>query len=488
MARKSAAAQTREPKDSPLPEVLVSPTDAPVSQRAAYWLDLLQKPEELRAAITADEFFRMIAQFPEAFWDRFSIYLYRRPVDDLMVKNPPRSAASTKRGNYLPGGVFHQAIDEEFVARRYGGGKYTAYLKLDNDETVKEHTFSIDGPPKVLPGQTVEIDGKPVQVSGAQPSASAQPTDQTDIARVIDASSKANESNMELLVHGTKAVIDMVKENSTQPVAAAQNPVEQLVQLATAIKALTPPPAVPQPDPLRDKLMEILLARFAAPQDAAEPQTPISETLATVRELKEVLPELLGKATKAAADSTPVWVTPLIQIGQTLIGQLPAIMAQAARNRALEFERMVFLRNAKPNDPIPPKLLTEAAPAQPAAPTLTQSQPMDPQSVVTGIVTMICNGFDHNPKQGYETAAAIAYAYADPIESLGFSKTLGSAAEVDKFVASLPVLQQRSTDARWAMFREDFLNYTTDRWGDEEGEEEPASNAAPAKPGPVPAA
>jgi len=91
---------------------------------------------------------------------------------------------------------------------------------------------------------------------------------------------------------------------------------------------------------------------------------------------------------------------------------------------------------------------------------------------------MICHGFDRDPRQGYETAAAIAFNFADAIESLGLDRTLGSEIEVDKFVAGLPVLQTRSQDARWAMFRRDFLNYTTDRWGtdDEETADDEASH------------
>ena len=478
MARKSAAAVATAPEFVFDPDNLQPPSQVRPEHKEQYWTAILESIDLLRAACATEEFFPLLKEIPKALWERrFFVYLYRQWPK---VKNADKDKYIDK---------YPRPIDEGEVKEEHGGGTYLAYLNLDGKEQLKQITFAIDGPPKFKPGQVlVDNAGNPLPPVVAQPT-----TEQSDLARVIETTSAASKLGMEMLTHASKSSIDMVTERAAAATSTVQvNPVDQIVQLATALKALMPAPAPADPA-MAEVMKQIVQRAFREPAENPEPQTPISETLATVRELKEVLPDLLGKATKAAADSTPPWVAPLLQIGQTLIQQFPAIMAQAAKNRALEFERMMFLRNAKPNEPIPEKLLTAAEPAPPAQPTiqhLAQPQPTDPQSVVTGIIQMICHGFDRDPRQGYETAAAIAYAYSDPIESLGFSKTLGSAAEVDKFVAGLPELQRRSQDARWPMFREDFLNYTTDRWGEDEDEDEPVktNSAAVGTAGPQPVA
>jgi hypothetical protein len=91
------------------------------------------------------------------------------------------------------------------------------------------------------------------------------------------------------------------------------------------------------------------------------------------------------------------------------------------------------------------------------------------------MIQMICGGFDKDSRSGFETAAAISYHFADVIESMGIEKTFSNPDEVKKFVAGVPVLAQRSLDARWKAFEHDFLEYTMDRWGDDEPN--PAENS-----------
>ena len=193
MPRKSAT-QTREPAS--LPEVPIPLSEVPESQRGAYQIALIEDPDAMKAALSQEDFFPMLANFPEAWWERMSLYLYRRPDDEgRMVKNEgPRK--------YVPGGVLRQPVDEEFIAKKWGGGKYTLYLKLDSKETLREHTFVIDGTPKVLPGQFVEIDGKPVSVGGATP---PPPTPgQSEATQLMETSSKATEKSMEILADAAK--------------------------------------------------------------------------------------------------------------------------------------------------------------------------------------------------------------------------------------------------------------------------------------------
>jgi hypothetical protein len=468
MPRKSSAAALKEPPS--LPDVAIPLSEVPEHQRAAYELELIDNPEEFRKVVSTEDFFPMIQGFPAAWWgERLSMYLYRHEDDGgLMVKN------AEGEGKYIKP-VIRRAIDRDYVANIAGGGKYQLWLNLSDPETrrsvtIRKYTFRIDGAPLVKPGQVIEVDGKPVSV-GAAPAVAPE---HSDIAKVIDANAHANASSMKMLENAASASIEMVKEQAKSATTAAPSQLDLLTTATKLIELLKP--AAPSVDPVQQELMKAIIARaFREPEEARDaPQTPISETLATVRELKEVLPELVGKATKAAADPAP-WIAPLVQIGQTLVTQIPAIMQQARINRDLEFQRMVFLRNSKPGEAPPQNLLPSApapAPAPAAAPAHASASPpsaADPQAVVQGLITMIADGFDKDPRAGYETAAAIAYHYGDAIESLGFDKTLGNPKEVDKFVAGLPPLAHRAQDARWEMYRHDFLEYTIDRWGDLDG-------------------
>ena len=202
------AAQRQEILSPNLPEVLIPPSDAKEEQRAAYWIELLDNPEELRKATGTTEFFQLLNEFPASLWgDRLSIYVYRLPDDDgMMVKN------ETGARKYIKP-IIRQPINEDWLATKHGGGKYLLYLKLDNKASIKETTVRIDGPPKLQPGQTVEMDGKPVPIGTAAPSAPAEA--RTDVAAVIEASASANKQNMEILAEGSKAAIQFVRDQAS---------------------------------------------------------------------------------------------------------------------------------------------------------------------------------------------------------------------------------------------------------------------------------
>ena len=484
---KRAAQQRTEPAS--LPEVPLPLSEVPEHQRSAYELEVINDPEMFRKILSNENFFEMIAAFPEAWWgDRLSMYLYRHESDDgMMVKNPQGE------GNYIKP-VIRQPVDRDWIANRNGGGKYQLWLNLSSPNpanpaknistTVRKYTFRIDGPPMVKEGQIIEIGGKPVSV-GAAPAAHSS-ADDGAVSKVIDASARANESAMGILAHASETAIDMVKAQATRENAPQVSPVTQIVELAAALKALMPAP--PVADPVQAELMKQIIARaFREPAETEnQPQTPISETLATVRELKEVLPELLGRATKAAAaDVTPVWIAPLIQIGQTFVQALPAIMAQSRATRDLEFKRMIFLRDAKPGQAIPQNLLAEPAPVQPAAQTVEAQPPSTPpgrNEVVQGIVARICNGFDRHRDSGADIAAAISVELGEHIEAFGLERALTDSDEMTRVVMEQPPLAQaiaqRSAHAKWKEFADSFNDYMQDRWGegDDEGDDKEAGH------------
>ena len=118
------AAQRQEILSPNLPEVLIPPSDAKEEQKAAYWIELLDNPEELRKATGTTEFFQLLNEFPASLWgDRLSIYVYRLPDDDgMMVKN------ETGARKYIKP-IIRQPINEDWLATKHGGGKYLLYLK-----------------------------------------------------------------------------------------------------------------------------------------------------------------------------------------------------------------------------------------------------------------------------------------------------------------------------------------------------------------------
>ena len=461
MPRKTATVVVEPPS---LPEVLTSPSKTPESQRDAYWLSLLQTPDDLKAAIAAEDFFTMLQELPDAFWDRLSIYLYRRPDDEgRMVKNAPN-----QRGKYLPGGVLHQSIDEEFVSKKWGGGKYTAYLKLDSKETIREHTFSIDGPPKVLEGQTLEYAGKSNGAAPTPPTSS-----ETALDKVIDANSRANESSMEIVTSASKAAIAMVQD---QAKAAAVPPADPLATVKTLLEIVRP-----QSDPVQQELMKAIIAKAFAPAPAPAPveerETPVEQTLSAIEKLSggKSLAELMLPHSKAATpDPVSSWGPIVSTVGQVALSffeKLPHMMAERTRQLQLELQiRQAGGAPPAPGVPGQPARLPAQTVMPPVAaePSATAAQPLDPHALVQTVVKFICDGFDRDRNEGSEIAATLDVIYGEQMDALGITRMLAKRSEVETFIAGIPELVQRSKDPRWPEFFDDFMANTEHMYGEEE--------------------
>lgn len=478
-----------EPEPATLPEVLISPSNAAPNEKDAYWIALVDNPADFRKAIATEDFWPLLRKMPASLWsdNRLSLYLYRLQDDDgMMIKNPTGAKKYQK--------VLHQAIDEEFVSQRWGGGKYTLYLKLDSEHTLKECTFSIDGAPKLQTGQTVEIQGKPVAVGTAAPAA-APPPAESDTAKVIDALSGAYESATAVQKHASLTAIDMVKEQLLKPDANSSLLDKLLPILIERALQLPPPP----PDPLAQlKLAKEILTPAQAPEPAEPKDPPITEAMSLVESFtgKPFSELIAGKKNPAAQPDNYGWVQPVMGAVQQFVAQLPQILLEARISRAQEFERQVWARNAKPGEAPPAHLLSaprlpqappQQPPAQPAAPanqSAPANQPIDPARLVQEIVLRICQWFDARHAMGYQCAAMIDGIYGDHIESLGLDAVLGKEAEVLMLLQGNPDLARRAQDARWAQFQSDFLIYLDERWGfdDEEAPEPP-----PKTPTPMPA-
>ena len=480
MPRKSAA-QPKEPAS--LPETPIPLSEAPAHQRSAYEIELINNPEQFRSVVSGEDFFGLIAGFPEAWWgERLSMYLYRLPDEDgLMVKN------AEGEGKYIKPVIRH-CIDRDWVASRNGGGKYQILLNCTEPQTrrqitVRKYTFRVDGPPAVKEGQVIELNGKPVSVGASQ---TAPVVENTDVAKVIQASAAASEKNQEMVVNGAKAVIEMVKEQASSQNQPVRNPLEDIKTLLEIVR-----PQTPAADPVQQELMKAIIAKaFAEPKvvEVEEKETPVEKTLEAIQTLTggKSLADLMKPAVRAEADSMAGWAPIVSTIGgvaSQFLERWPAMMA--ARNEQLRLEihlRTIQFAQQK-GEPIPtlPALPPAPSPQAPSVQSATPpvNQPLDQARLMNALVMHICAGFDKAPvgEWGEATAAAMDFHFSGTIESIeGLTGTLANAEEVDKLVAGVVELEKRSHDARWKIFREDFLEYCQNRWG------------VPAKPGPQPVA
>jgi hypothetical protein len=475
MPRKSST-QPKEP--ATLPEVLIPPSEAADNERSAYWLQLIQEPDQFKAAIATEDFFPMLQEFPAALWERLSIYLYRLTDDrGMMIRN-----AANQKG-YLPGGVLHHAFQEEDVVRSWGGGKFRAYLKLDSKTTLREHVFYIDAPPKVLTGQVVEIQGKEVPVGNAPP----PPSDEgSAISKVIDANTKANESAMGILAHASETAIDMVKAQSV----AAANPPQQENALDTAIKLIELlRPQAPTTDPVQAKLMEKIIDKaFAEPTAPPEPEhreTKLEEVSEFVRTITGKDLSDLTRGRTSNPETEYAWVPAASNFGIALLAKIPDIIRELRVTKDIEFQRALYLRSLPQGQvpqnqlPLPPMQTDQpAAPAQPQPPA-APAAPATPtkEQIIQAIVASICTGFDKHRDTGEDVAAAISVNFGEFIESMGLEPLLTNQEQMMGALMAQPALAaalaERSAHAKWNSFIEPFADYMAERWGETEPEEPP---------------
>ena len=470
-----------------LPEVLIPPSEAKENEREAYWLELLADPERLRAAVETTPFFDLLTQLPSSLWGgRLSIYLYRVPDDDgLMVKTPGAGEEPGKFKFIKP--VIRHVIDEEWVATKCGGGKYQAILKDYRDKErrnsyIQKYTFRIDGSPKVQPGQIVEIDGKPVNVGAPAILPPQADSSSSDVAKVIEATSAANKQNMEILAEGSKAAIQLVRDQvSSKPEAA--NPMMDKLLTVLVERALTP---APQVDVL--SLLEKARTLFTPieHEDAPEPKDPpLTQAMDLLEKVtgKSFSELTRGKSAPPAEASSP-WIGIALGVAEKFFAVAPTLFQQATYAKGLEFQRAVWLRSAKPGEAPPASLMAATPPQLPPQPQQPANQnhapnppapdPVpDAMQLVPHIVQMVCHGFD-TKCTGDETAAAIVFNFREHIEAAGIDVMLADAESVKQLVEGNQLMKQRSTHAKWPQFQEEFLEYMADRFGTADADKQPA--------------
>lgn len=478
-------------QDPSLPVVPIPPSEAKENEKSAYWLQLASDPDAFAEAIKTEDFFRLLRILPEALWgETLRLYLYRKEDDTgLMVKNPVGAKYNYKKVLFRPPSEEVQ----EWVMQNYGGGKYEFKLNWvqgKDSKTIKQHTFDLDGPPKVQPGEIVEINGKPVTIAAA-PVAQPPAERPSETATVIEALSEANRQNMEMVTKGAGAAIEIVKAQAIQPVKtpeSAQSSIMDKFLLAMIDKMMAPPP-----DPLATLKAAKELFASENPVTIETPDPPLEQAMGLVEKFTgKTFSQLLhGRSNNSAAnpeDSGWSWLGPVIV---RAIEAAPNLIAQTRIARAEEFSRQVALHNAKNGQPIPRELLAAPQVAVPAVPATTETAPNgaqskpqpaapalpdmnDPGQLMQTMVAMICHGFDTDPNMGYETAAAIQFNFGKQIELLHLDEFLTNETEVDTVIKGNPELAKRAAFPAWKEFKDGFMAYWGDHFGvGDEAEPEP---------------
>jgi hypothetical protein len=470
--------------------------DVPEHQRAAYELELLDNPEELRKVLANDDFFQMIAGFPEAWWgERMSMYLYRHEDDGgLMIKN------AEGEGNYIKP-IIRRAVDRDWVAKYNGGGKYRLWLNLSDpansrkSTTLRKYTFRIDGPPLLKDGQVVEIHGKPVSLGAQTPPAAPQ---NSEAAQLMESSSKATDAAVNIMERGMTNVMELQNKIVERAAGLAPNPeagsMSKMMEIL--LQRVMNPPAAPAADPVQAKLMEKIIDKAFATPEAVEPErreTPTEEAIATVERITGKSVADLFKS-KAAPESEYAWVGPLANFGLQLITQAPTILRELRAGKEEEFRRTLYMRGITntPGEPAqltaPPRANIQQPPSPPNDTTTNVApQPPDKPQVVRTILARIIHGFNRHRDTGDDIAAAICVEFGEYIEAMGLEPALTQPKQMEAELAHhldlAGALAQCTTHAKWGEFESAFLDYMHERYQQPEGDEGEAE-----KKGPQPAA
>jgi len=458
-----------------------SPLSVPAEMRDAYWQTLLGDPSELRAAIATIEFFPLLKVIPRALWEkRLMVYLYRTAPK---VKNSENKKYIEK---------ITEPFDEDYIKENHGGGGYLAYLNLDGEEQLKQISFSIDGPPKIQPGQILVDDkGNPVAPTPATPQQSSE------VAQAIEATSAANKLGIEILAKGTEAAMEMQQKAYEKAAGISGNGMHDKLLEMLITKALETPK--PQENPtaaaldILDKLDKIV-ERRTNPREEREPaeHMQLTEVSSTVEALTgKPLSELIQN--KGKSDNTPEWISVGISVLGKLVDSLPNILQQISANQERNFQRAIALRNAgqlppaqppnpaAPGVPMQPQYVAPVfQPAAPAAPGNVIPMPgvVDPNDVagqLQGTIKLITQKFVDGYSGG-AVAQAVQVVYPRAFDSM--ASTILDPAELERLVTNVPELKNLSTSPDWPEFLAEFVQFVREEF-ETDGSDQPAEIKKP---------
>jgi len=409
---------------------------------------------EVIAADKSLGFFDLLRALPEGAWDELMIYLYRLE---------PAIANRSGEKKYIE--KYCSAIDEDSVKRQFGGGKYHCYLKRDTT-TVREHKFSIDGPPILQEGQTYRGTGQPAVPPAPLSSEEGISRIVGEVIRATKGDPTAANAGIEIMKKGMMDTLEIQKSMSiAQAGSATGNPIaDKLLDRAIA-KLDDKPPA----SNLSEQLTVIReLAKILRPESSEKNPPPLTDQFTVVKELLgvESLKEVFEMTRGDSGGKQPWWVSLLTG----LVDKMPTMLNEFARMQEAAFQRALIAASVTgrtlPGTILPPAPGVVTAGTPPPVTSFASATPTPAgapgqvpagqisQQMIQSIVDTICRTYD----EGYDgdfCAAHLRLSYPAVVEAL--KPLLGNETQLSAFVATVPELADRARDPEWAEFQGDFI-------------------------------
>jgi len=512
-SKKNGSAALMDP-EIPISEQLaegqmIPPDNVPEDRKEEYWLNLVNDPAALRTAVAGLSFWKTLEVLPATLWeDKLIIYAYRL---EPAVRNEGK-------GSYME--KICKPVDEDYFRQRHGGGKYqlllNCYTEVSGDkrnERIKEIRFSVDGPAKLQPGVImVDAQGNPLPPPNST-AAAAEPITGDITATVVAAVTEASRANQEMLTEGLKSTLQlkddlMRKQLGLDGQDSKSQTLADRFMMMVLERGLNPP--APARDPIIEALLTASLKRLTAepnPQPPPAAAGDLSSQLGLVKEMFDVeslkdLGEIIS--TKKSHAAAPWWAAPLTEF----VGKLPSMIAQVSEMQEKNFRRAVAMRGQGAPQPVNPAI-TPGAPApgapgapvpqfippQPAvhipgasgtaevAPPVIEHEPPSARAMieqqVPQMVNLICQSFDGQRFDGYDTAVHVDMSFPNLLATL--YPMLTDPPTLRSFIQGTPLLAARAAAPGWGEFEADFVRYVAEAYGDEEGEPAQGANGDSAK-------
>ncbi len=408
-------------------------------------------------------------------WLRHVLYLYRV---NPRVKNKQGEFAYINRWSEKPS----DTIDEDWVQREHGGGMFQWRLNDDALPTPNSRTqlFTVDGPPKIQPGQVLvqNSDGSTgVAASGPPPAQhSQQKSEFAELATLVrdvvrDRPGDAGAAKaVETMQHANEAAISIVRRAAEQTVVTGTgHPLMDRMLEKMMDRMMSAESNKPAEDPRMSRLMDAALENLINPR---QPPAPV-DGLGELRSLKDLFgaDNLLDLIRGGGGTD---WKAEGVKLLGSAVMMLPQLLQVFRMQRAEEFQRQMYLRSASapagppqspqagapvipfaprpampsPGAPPPPPVMPPAA-MPPGVPAM--SAPVDPAALaLDDIVRFFDQGFGAE-----DTADFVADKYPAVVAML--KPFLQSKEFVEQFARTTPPLSDIAGDPAFPEFMQRFV-------------------------------
>jgi hypothetical protein len=484
----AVAVRGKKPKEAAIVDLTRDPIQNPVAAAEVV------KPEPANVPLfnPFDDnipFFDALAMITPAEWEKYLIYIYRL---DPKVRNPEGERAYIDK--------IQRTFDEGDIKATHGGGKYMAILKDDflmaaapGGPAPRERRwhFRIAGEPRLQNGQTLLSANGAAPAPGTPDAIEVAPrAPSSDVAVLASVLKELIENRqngdtgssqaIELAGQAYKTGLSIVSEAARQTVttttgsAIGDKLLERLFDSKFGGRN--------GDSDLRDKLAMIAIERLQNPP-VAEAKDPLAQ-LGFVKDLLGV--ESIGDLIRPSA-AGDTWKAKLVDLGVTLVGNLPQLFQLLLASQAQQFQRQIQLETLRRQGPVPVGVNPNTPPASPRIQIETAAHPPAPgptpvpapgevpvstlfnpaQMALDEIVVDYGEGLD-----GQMTARLVRQRY--PIVMEQMKPMLGDLAQVKLFAQNTAPLNEIAGDEEFPQFLKEFVNEILHPATDDQ-EEQPSS-------------